>query len=122
MKTVNALDGTMGLIGNLCFDDNVNNLRANKAALITILRDDRYVGILRGYTYGFDKDTGDVLYFFPWEFLNSVKKEIRKEFLETIKKAWIDAKFEILDEREIDGDVYFDVGFKSYFFRLRSII
>jgi len=115
MKTTN------GMKDNVCFAENQNTLRAKEAMDIT-LRKEKFYRVLSGWTDGYDIDTGDVLYFFPLHDLYNLGEERKKKFLENIKKNWIDAKFEIIEEKELAGDEYFHVGFCSLFFRLKSLI
>ena len=115
MKTTN------GMKDNLCFDENENKERADEALNIT-LRKQEFWCFISGCTHGFDVDTGDVLYFFPLLDIKRLKEEDKKRFLDDIKKNWVDANFEILEEKELAGDEYFHVGFRSLFFRLKSLI
>lgn len=107
---------TDGRIDNVCFDDNVNTVRADA----TLSECNRQFSVLGGYTVGYDEDTRDVLFFLPLEDLN--KNPLKDIFLSNLRSSWNGANFKILEEREINNRTYFRVGFASLFFRLRSTI
>ena len=108
-----------GMNDSLSFEENADVERANDV-LDMVNKKNGY--ILRGLTCGFDEDTGDVLFFLPAEDFLHISKERKEAFFDALKKAWQDAKFKVLHKEKIDGDVYFHVGFCSYFFRLKSVL
>lgn len=110
-----------GMIDNLCFDGNANTKRAEEA-LKTVLRKRDFWFVLRGHISGFDKDNGDVLYFFPIEDFSKVRKETKAKFISNLIEAWKNANLELVEQTELTGDIYFHVGFRSIFFKLKSTI
>ena len=113
---------THGAKNSVRFKAEQDTKRAQVALDIT-LRKPEFSIFLSNYVNGFDDDTGDLLYFFPTSDINKLKEVDKKNFVQDIKKNWIDAKFQILAEKDLsEKNKNFHVGFRSLFFRLKSLI
>lgn len=107
--------------GKLCFEENENTKRADEAFRSTMKKFMLDIDI-GGYTWGYDEDNGDILYFFPLFEISTWKEEDRERYFAVAIKNWKDANFEIAEQKELSGGEYFHVGFDSLFFRLKSLI
>ena len=105
---------------NLCLYKSLAVLRAMKAANLTFSNCTLSLPS-SGYINGYDKDTGDVLYFFPTKELYKFGKEEAQAALADIRKNWKDFSFEIAEEEILPTGTYPEVQFESLFFRLRSV-
>jgi len=75
---------------------------------------------LQKWISGIDSDTGDILFFFPIDFLDNFTDKIRNQRLEVLRKYWYYSRFEVLEEREMYFSEYKAVPFCSIFFRLKD--
>lgn len=120
---LNTMKMKSGMKDNLCFDRNENTKRAEDAFSSTIKKFLYTEDIcVRGYTMGYDKDTGDILYFFYLYDICKWKNEDRERYFADAIKNWKDANFEIVEQRKVSGEEYFDVVSDSLLFRLKSLI
>ena len=114
--------GTESMNNNVCFGKNEYTERAEEA-MQTTLAELRYEFCFSGWLCGFDVDTLDVLYFFPIEDTgkSGFTESDRANHISKAKKNWRKIYFEIVEEKELAEFEEFPVGFKSLFFRLRSL-
>ena len=108
---------------NLCFEENKDVDRANVAYCKT----SRDFYVLYNFApsgkiiSAFDKDTGDVLFFFDSDLVNQ-SNSIKKKFIQKLKSNWREAGFEIIGEKTYLAYTYPRIRYNSLCFRLRSII
>ena len=122
MKTRDSLSGLNNLLDNISFERNPNVERACDALMQADQEFRPFFGILRGYTSGLDEDNGYVMIFLPLYDLQKETDEELNRFYEILRKRFLESNFEILYECDIDGDVYFHVGFASHNYILKSLI
>lgn len=106
---------------SICFKETPNTLRA-RGAFGEILKSTDFRGNdTFGWAYGVEKETGDVIFFFPITILNNLgsKKDF---FLTRLRDSWIEAKFEIIDEKNLEPNEFAGIGFPCICFKLRSLI
>ena len=123
MKTKNSMNGFYNLIDNISFEDNPNVDRASDAVVAAQqeFRPD-CLGLFYGWIAGFDEDNGNVAVFLPLYDLWKFTDEECKSFYEIIRKKFVKENFEILQEEDLGGNVYFHVGFASHSFILKSLV
>ena len=122
MKTRDSMSGLTNLIDNISFEKNLNVNRANDALLKADQEFKPFFGVLPGWTSGFDEDTGYVLIFIPLYGLKKITDEEKEKLYEIVKKRFAEASFEIIQEEDIGGDIYFHVGFASHCYILKSLL
>ncbi len=104
--------------GNLSFKVNEHTIRASVAANCILQKSNSIYSVI----CGIDSDTGDVLFFFPIDFLDGYSEEEQEKLTQKLRESWIFSNFEILEETELSWNAYPEVGFCSRCYRLRSTI
>ena len=102
---------------NLCMDQTDETRLASKAIEPILKKSYFKVG---SYTYGFDVDTGDILFFFQIEKIYDMGFA-KYHFLVEMKNAWRKAGFKIVEEKELPKYEYRRVGFASLCYRIKRI-
>lgn len=112
------MKGGIYMEGNLSFATTEHTTRASIAANCIINKSNSIYNVV----CGFDLDTGDVLFFFPIDFLDGYSEEEQKQLTQKLRESWIFSNFEIIEETELSWNAYPEVRFCSYCYRLRSTI
>lgn len=81
------------MLHNLSLESNENTERANKAFYQALRNNEKFWYTITGYNYGFDIDTGDVLYFFQCKDFDRLTEELRKELISVLRQNWEEAQF-----------------------------
>ena len=81
--------------------DKAENVKRAWDTLSEILAQEKYLTAIPGCARAYEFDTGNILFFFPMKYLEIMEEKRRREFIDEIKKAWRDANFEIVEERDI---------------------
>lgn len=108
---------------NLCFGKSKNVDRANNAYCKT----SRNFYVIYNFApsgkiiSAFDKDTGDVFFFFADDLVSPINY-IGKKFIKELKANWKEAGFEIIEEKTYPAYTYPRINYNSLCFRLRCII
>lgn len=100
---------------NLSFKNNQNANCAFKCIPVPM------PALITGFTHGYDKENGDVLFFFN---LNEIpiksKNDEVVKFLSTLKDNWQTASFKIIEDRISYNGECVSIGFDAHLFRLRK--
>lgn len=122
MITKDSLSGLKKLRDNLSFEDNPDVSRANEAIGAANKEFIPVFGFLSGWTSGFDKETGEVMIFIPLENFNGLSDDEKNDFYKIAREKLIEGSFEIVEEIDLSGEVYFHVGFASHMYILKSLV